>query len=132
MLSASSRRLRCYIAAAADLCARNFGPNSAPNQYPIHKPTPLSTPLDKPLFSTISRFISNSRASSSSEEEAIANQILSDLENAAPLLESSYKKRVFLSSKAFNRVLVAAASERNDLSLVPNLFKLQSRLFVNP
>ncbi|VVA30981.1 PREDICTED: pentatricopeptide repeat-containing [Prunus dulcis] len=38
MLSASSRRLRCYIAAASDLCASNFGPNSAPNRYPIHKP----------------------------------------------------------------------------------------------
>ncbi|KAM1839434.1 hypothetical protein ACFX14_014265 [Malus domestica] len=82
-----------------------------------------SAPTSTSLLQT-KLFISNSRTSSSPEQEATLNQILSSIQNAATLLESLYKNRLFLSPKSFNRVLVAVAAESSTLFFLSQLLQL--------
>ncbi|KAK9924676.1 hypothetical protein M0R45_033030 [Rubus argutus] len=124
MLCSSSRRLRCKCYTAAELCNRTFGPDPLPIRIRIPKCTPSPNPVADPnnwaSFSTETKFTSNS---SEEDEETLVSQILSHIENAPTLLESLHNKRLFLSPKSYNRVLITA-SERNDLYLVTQIFKV--------
>ncbi|KAM5551094.1 pentatricopeptide repeat-containing protein [Rosa sericea] len=127
MLSASSRRFRCHR--AAELFKPPLGPDPFP--FRIQKSPPLPDPNNRPSFTTVTSSINDTHPSSESQQETLVTQILSTIENAPTLLQSLHNKRIFLTPKSFNRVLISAA-QSNHLYLVTQIFKLAVASKIQP
>ncbi|PRQ56936.1 putative pentatricopeptide [Rosa chinensis] len=127
MLSASSRHFRCHRAAEL------FKPPLGPDPFPIRiqKSPPLPDPNNRPSFTTVTSSINHTHPSSESQQQTLVTQILSTIENAPTLLQSLHNKRIFLTPKSFNRVLISAA-QRNHLYLVTQIFKLAIASKIQP